>query len=148
MRIPLTFADDQVQLTCRMTTPRTSASVTFIVDTGSPYTFLGGSDTRRQMLRVSYANKPQTIYWGDTAFKLGNIQNVSLWVRKEENGEEGLEILRLPRMHATRDWVLSEAKDGVKGYVSPSIIGVNFLVDHKLRLVVDGLARSAYLEQI
>jgi len=146
MRIPLILSEEGILiLSCTIHTPHKVGRINFIVDTGSPDTFVGGIDSRKLGLKVVYGDKPKTIYWGQTAFRLGQIRQVELWMRKVEGGVEKPATFRFARFYATNDWVLSGRNPD--RYDSPNILGMSFVLEQGFRLVVDGKKKEAWLEK-
>lgn len=146
MRIPLSFSEDDVlTLSCTIHTQHGVGRVNFIVDTGSPDTFIGGIDSRKLGLRIVYGDKPKTIYWGQTAFRLGQIRQVEVWMRKLEDDIEKPVTFRFSRFYATKDWVLSGRNPD--RYDSPNILGMSFILEQGFKLVVDGKKKEAWLEK-
>ncbi|MBI2578141.1 MAG: hypothetical protein HYW26_00360 [Candidatus Aenigmarchaeota archaeon] len=75
---------------------------------------------------------------------MGYVRNVTLWVKKiNDDGKEGVHVMRFKELKATRDTI--ENTDG--SIESPNLIGINFLVEHGFKLIIDGKNKTAWLEK-
>ncbi len=144
MKITLFFSPEESAflVTSRVILPRIAKPLTFIVDTGSPKSFIGAIDAKKWEIPFT-TKRPEIIYWGDKEFKLQLLRNVQLWLVGEEDGQEKIKYMKKPspKLYVTHDYVHEE-----KGDISPNVLGIDFLFNNGFRLVIDGKSRTAWLE--
>jgi hypothetical protein len=140
MIIPLEIVDDSIFLTTTIHAPHIAGRVSFMIDTGSPISFISGIDAPKLQIPRKI-EKGEKIFWADKEFKLGKISNVDLWVLATDSGKDTLKILKLPYLSVTFDFIhVKQTMD------SPNILGMDFIIKQQLRLVVDGQEKKAYFE--
>ena len=141
MKIPLTVLDEEITLTAMVRAPRISGAMNFLIDTGSDASFIGGIDMRRleiQRNRLRFREE-DTIFWGNSPFRLGKLRNVELWVKAEN---EKLHVFHLPYLYVSPDFIHTR-----EGQVSPNILGLGFMRTEKLTFCFDGQTNTAVLEK-
>lgn len=104
-------------------------SLKFILDTGSPYTFLGRDDALKQdRLLKNLRIKERTLMCGG-AMNIEEIPDAVTLMFKKENGEMfSLEL---------DNFAISDRPSKKGDLFSPSIIGLDFLRDNGFKLFID-----------
>lgn len=146
MKINLLYSEEESAyvMTGKLLLPRTTpGDIAFTVDTGSPTSFIGAVDAGRLKIKFSPSTKPNKIYWGNKEFKLSILHNLNLWIVGEQDGVKHLKVMKFPQIEITKDFVHTE-----EGKMSPSLLGLDFLFNNGLKLVIDGKTKEAYLEDI
>ncbi|MFH0830314.1 MAG: hypothetical protein V1887_04100 [Candidatus Aenigmatarchaeota archaeon] len=111
----------------------------FIVDTGSPYTFIGKDDAARQTRLLQNLTVREQALMGGGRINIMTIPGPLRIALKQEDGQ--IFSMELPYFGFSD-------KTSTKGLsVSPSIIGLDFLRDHGFKLFVDMKNKTAYLEK-
>ena len=114
--------------------PHIYGFVEAIVDTGSPTTILGVSDVKR--MRVSKVqlkkleSKKESIACGGSLIKTKNLQEAKLRIG------QSLECIMPVQIPV----------DEIQGSSQPTILGVDFLIKNKLKLIFDPNKKEAYFE--
>ncbi len=142
MKVPLKWVKDGIYLHARIMATHVTGQLRFLIDTGSEVSFVGGIDARRLGIKLNKTSNPEDcVYLGRTRFRLIDMRNVRLSFIGEENGQEKIKAINVPELKVTPD-VLQDK--GIKD--SPNILGLDFLVLNKLRIVVDGSNNTAWFE--
>ncbi|MBU0977008.1 MAG: hypothetical protein KKD18_01190, partial [Nanoarchaeota archaeon] len=123
-----------VTLAIRSETPYIFGFVTAIIDTGSPTTILGAGDVRR--MRISQIQM-QKLIGEEKAVSLGGAQIKTRILPEASLGIGEKLNVKIP---------IQVPVKVIKGTPPPSIIGVDFLLEGKLKLFFDPSAKEAYLE--
>ncbi len=139
MRIPIKvefFAGGlrpMVALILRSKTPHIFGFINAIVDTGSPSTILGSADV--QKMRISQIQMQKLI----GAEKEVNLGGAQMKTRSLPEAELSLKdkVIKIPVQVPVKI---------IKGVPPPTIIGVDFLLEGKLKFFFDPSSREAYFE--
>lgn len=142
LKIPLAIeASDKISLSAILKCSRRNIllSVKFIIDTGSPFTFLGWDDAAKQERLLKNLRIKETALMGGGKMNIAEIPDAVALMFKNENGE--LCALELP------NFSLADRPSKKGDMFSPSIIGLDFLRSNNFKLVVDMKNKQAYLER-
>ena len=113
--------------------------IKFIIDTGSPYTFIGKDDAARQTRLLQNLAVRNQAFMGGGKINIMNIPGPLTITLKQE--DEQTFSMNLPYFGYSD-------KMATKGLnVSPSIIGMDFLKEQDFKLFVDMKNKVAYLEK-
>lgn len=120
--------------TLKSEVPHIFGFVNAIIDTGSPKTILGGADIQR--MRISQVQM-QKLVGAEREVNLGGAQ-----MKTRELPEAEIKIgdkinVKLPVQVPVKI---------IKGVPPPTIIGVDFLLEGKLKFFFDPFRKEAYLE--
>ena len=145
VRIPVNYSKsskgESIFVTARLLAPHVSGYVDLIVDTGCPFSFIGAIDVEKLNIKVAGKRPVEDIQWGDKILRFFPFHGSELWFRAENDGVEKPHVIRHKKLRATLDFVaVKERKD------SPNVLGMDFLSDNNLQLVVDGKTKSAWFE--
>ncbi|MHA1222813.1 MAG: hypothetical protein ACTSP3_06090 [Candidatus Heimdallarchaeaceae archaeon] len=117
-------------------------NITFIVDTGSAESLISEADALK--IRIPIKSLPQKKGMGrgltGGAIKLRTMKDVTISFKTEDNKIEKIKISGI-------DIGLSAKRDE-KSIIRDSIIGNNFLLQNKLKLIFSPFEKIAYLEKI
>jgi len=144
VRIPLKFDGDRenIYINAGIVIPGKPGPfpVSFIVDTGSPVTFI--DEFYSSKFRVFAKNLPlgSPIYMGGTKVDLYKLSAVEMIFRDEK--DKPIAINFEDMSVAKTAWTRKEAR-----YVGESILGMNFLKNTKSSLFVDPSNALAYMEK-
>jgi len=122
-----------VTLTLKSTTPRIFGFINAIVDTGSPSTILGSADLQKmrisqiQMRKLIGAEKELNI--GGAQMKTRSLPEAELIIKDK--------VVKIPVQVPVKV---------IKGVPPPTVIGVDFLLEGKLKFFFDPTNRESYLE--
>ncbi|MBS3077355.1 hypothetical protein J4233_03720 [Candidatus Pacearchaeota archaeon] len=123
-----------VTLTIRSEIPHIFGFVNAVIDTGSPTTILGAGDVQR--MRISQIQM-QKLTGEEKEVNLGGAQ-IKTRILSEANLSVGEKLnVKIPVQIPVKI---------TKGTPPPSIIGVDFLLEGKLKFLFDPNAKEAYLE--
>lgn len=143
MRIPLKFVDGRLILVTKVRTKRAFGSIDFHIDTGSTITFMGASDAMRFQIPVGALPPKQTAKIGGGSLGLHELSNVTLYCH--DDGGQSVSLLEEQPL-----LVASSLRKGPEAAVAaqsfPSLIGTEFLLEHKLALYFAPAENIAYLE--
>jgi len=120
--------------TLKSTTPHIFSFVTAIIDTGSPNTILGSADVQR--MRLSQIQM-QKLIGEEKEVNLGGAQMKTRTLEEAELSLGGKLQVKIPVQVPVKL---------IKGSPPPSIIGVDFLLEGKLKFFFDPNKKEAYLE--
>lgn len=143
--IPLKIIDDRVILNATLRIHGQHCglvNIVFIVDTGSPDSFIGTTD-----MLIKGIKPGKKLYYDKIAggkYTIYEVKNVDMYVRNQNNKTIKLKIGDFKGAEPTPS--KESAKMGSKWQV-PSIIGMDFLLKHKLSLFVAAHVNKAYLER-
>ncbi|MFA4820088.1 MAG: hypothetical protein WC613_03980 [Candidatus Aenigmatarchaeota archaeon] len=146
MKIPLRFfgnaGDEEIVVGCRVLTAHVSGTMDFIIDTGSPRTFIGLIDCQKLGIKIKAPSDKDVMQWADKKLHIGKTTHpLKLTFIAEEDNQEKAKTLNVGRMDATTDFITMKGNKD-----SPSIIGLDFLMINKMRLCVDGASKKAWFE--
>lgn len=150
MKIPLRILEDKVQVNTllRCSKFRLLGQVMLIIDTGSPLTILSEGDALKLKVPIASLRNPpdekKHIYMGGSISELKIIpKEVNLIFKNEDGKTETIVLSNLCVAISTK------RDDRHKGISqgSPSILGLDFLKNHKFSLYVNPEKDSAYLER-
>ena len=144
MRIPLNFDEEKssifLNIAIRIPGRVGPFPATFIIDTGSPLTFM--DEFYSSKFRIFAKNLPfdSFIYMGGTKVSLYKLGKSEFILRSE--GDK-LESMAFDSLKVARTaWTKKEAT-----YAGESILGLDFLKELELKLFVDPSNDAAYLER-
>ena len=121
-------------LTLRSETPHIFGFVNAIIDTGSPITILGSADMQR--MRISQIQM-QKFIGEEKEVNLGGAQiKTRILPEAELNIGDKIKI-KIPVQVPVKI---------IKGVPPPTIIGVDFILEGKLKFFFDPAGKEAYLE--
>jgi len=116
--------------------------IEFLVDTGCPCTVISFNDAKRlkiPFLRLSKVSGNPNIRLAGTTFVRYLLPDVDLYL-KDENGE----IITIKSELLS---VLKPTGKTIKGSITPSILGWDFLLSNNLRLILDAPNGESFLEK-
>ena len=143
-RIPLVF-EDQIWVMGSIVISgihSAPAIVRFAVDTGSPYTILSLNECRR-------LNIPQAILQQDRQLKLGGTTHYRMLINRKTSLLLRAEDQRIQTFAYDYGIIfpVAQTRASIANALSlPSLLGLDFLKDNKLRFVCDAAEGIAYLE--
>lgn len=94
MKIPLRFygsgGDEVIEIGCRILTAHVSGTMDFIVDTGSPRSFIGLIDCQRLGIKIKKPTDKDVMQWADKKLHIGKTTHpISLtFVAEDDNQGE------------------------------------------------------------
>ncbi len=113
----------------------------FVVDTGSPYSFLSGKDVKVLQIPIKGKTAKEELDFGGSRFKKVELPKFELFLLKESEGHIALSV-NLSALHTTK-----QAPKKIKtALMLPSILGMDFLRDQKFSLHVLLTENLAYLQ--
>ena len=121
-------------VTLRSTEPHIFGFITAIIDTGSPTTILGSADVQR--MRISQIQM-QKLTGTEKEVNLGGAQLKTRLLPEAELSIDNKIKVKIPVQVPVKL---------IKGVPPPTIIGIDFLTEGKLRFSFDPCAKEAYLE--
>lgn len=142
MRLPLVFDKDRTRLTVVATvnfSGRVPIPVSFIVDTGSPFTFVDEFNSAKVRIFTKNLTFDRDALMGGTKVAMYKAGNVVIKFRDEANGL--FEIKFNEMKVAQTEWTRREAI-----YSGASILGLDFFLENKLSLHVNPAKNIAYIE--
>ena len=144
MKIPLDFDKERTRVSVVASIrfeSRTPIPVLFVVDTGSPVTFVDEFVSSKARVFTKNLKFDHFALMGGTKIAVHDAGGVNIGF-KGENGA----LVQMPfdAMKVTKsEWKRKEAI-----YSSVSIIGLDFLLENKLVLYINPAKRMAYLEDM
>lgn len=121
-------------------TPRKIIPTTFILDTGSPKTIIGYSDSMRLQIPLNSLSKEGIISIGGRKYD-GYKFNRMQFIFKTEEGGSITEEKEVAVIKPT------SPKEVVEVQSMPTIIGTDFLKEKRYKLFCDIAGKEAYLEK-
>lgn len=113
----------------------------FVIDTGSPYSFISGKDVRVLQIPVKGKTTKEELDFGGSRFKKVQVPKFDMFLLKETNDSMALKV-NLSALHTTK-----QAKKKIKtALMLPSILGMDFLLEQKFSLHVILTENLAYLQ--
>ena len=111
----------------------------FIVDTGSPETFIDEFVTSKFRILTKNLKKSNSILMGGTKIDLFELGKVMMYFRDENDRSVSLKFnnLKVSQTAWTREG---------STYLSTSLLGMDFLLENKLSLFVNPDRKEGYLE--
>lgn len=139
MKIKLTTESGYLMGVMVLKTPHKTIRTTFILDTGSPQTLIGYSDSRR--LQIPFTSCDKNVEMGGRKYKGYLYDKVTAIFLSEDNKpiEENLGDVEVVRPNS-----LKEIDDVDR---IPTLIGTDFLKRLKYKLFCDFAKNDAYLEK-
>ena len=117
--------------------------VRFIIDTGSNDSYLNAKDRRQLGIRLTVPKAKEMVLWSGTLCRRIPINNLTLYLWAGRNRRDQDEYERCTvQLYELR---ASQRKSTLLGL--PSILGMNFLRDHRFALHVRPAEQLAYLER-
>jgi len=144
-RIPLRISDDRLILTVIAECPKLripKSLVEFVVDTGSPNSFISHSDVKNMQIPVMGKKVEGEIDFGGSRFKYFSPPKFNIYVLKGEGKDYTKFKVSLQALKTTKT---SKKKIEI-AHNLPSIIGINFLREQKFSLHVILTEELAYLQ--
>ena len=115
------------------------------VDTGSPNTVIGEGDAIKLNIPITKLPREKTSYGlGGGSVDLHSLSKVMLYFRDEDDNSIMIEF---PSIYISRCAKVDERTKTIAQSI-PSILGVDFLVKHKFKLIFDPSNKVAYLEKL
>ena len=119
--------------------------IRFVIDTGSPQSAICEKDALIMQIPFNRIRKSIRVYGiGGSSVEAKPIKRAVITFRNEEGG---LEHRTLPVIYACRT-TKRDMKTRSLSQSLPSILGVDFLIDNRFRLVFDPVNLEAYLEEV
>ncbi len=115
-------------------------NIKFVVDTGSPYSFIGRDDIERNDRLLHNLVVKKRALMGGGVVDITEIPDSVILNFHDENGK--ICKLELPGFSVT------ETPSSKHKFTSPSILGLDFLKEHGFVLFVDMKNGVAYLERL
>ena len=114
----------------------------FIVDTGSPKTFIGATDSVRLGIDkyVKDSQEKETIVMGKTSMNLKILRNVKIYTKSDENK---IRTFDLPRLGVVEELLMADKNRQV---VMPNLIGLDFIKENDLSLHYISKENKAYFD--
>ena len=146
-RIPLQIVEGRLVLTavieCEGLRIRKQV-MDFIIDTGSPDSYLSQKDVTKLQIPVSGKPSKGEIDFGGSRFKQIDIPKVTLYLLKE--GKENRDYVKLEVSLLALSTTKASLKKIQMAESLPSILGINFLKEQKVSLHVILTEELAYLQ--
>lgn len=142
MRLPLVFDKARTRLSVVATvgfSGRPAIPVSFIVDTGSPFTFVDEFNSAKVRIFTKSLEFDCDALMGGTKVAMYKTGGVIMKFRDEADGL--IEIKYAEMKVAQTEWTRRETT-----YSAASILGLDFLLENKLSLHVDPAKELAYIE--
>ena len=140
MKIPLTIAQGKITVLATILHKRIFGHIEFFIDTGSDTSFIGYSDALKLKIPISALQFSHHAKIGGGSIELKKIDNVNFIFRNEQKeGEKICEPLFLVANNVRKQDEIAQA--------FPSILGLNFLLEHRFALHVNPYKNEAYLEE-
>jgi predicted aspartyl protease len=148
MKIPLQISKEKrLSVVALMDAPRyrvRNYPITFFVDTGSNETFVSEMDTQRFSIPISKMPFIKHIYIGTSVYALHSLEDVALVFKTEDNSIERINMSKMNAAVSTK----KGAESRQLALSTPSLLGVDFLFQNRLKLVFSPAENIAYLENI
>jgi len=120
-------------------------AVLFVVDTGSPQSAICEKDSLRLQVPFNRIHKSIRVWGiGGSSVEAKPMKNAIITFRDDNNK---LVHKTIKELYACRTTKRNRAAIG-KSRSLPSILGVDFLEEHRFKLVFDPVNLNAYLEQV
>jgi len=146
MKFPLSILNDRIILPVLFDAPSYRIRlkrISFCVDTGSPNTYIDNGTA--QIIGIPF-NKLKI---DEVAVRLGGIKFSSLLMTntsfKVKNDQDSLYTFKLPEIKVLSPTKATQEAKNI-AYSTPSILGLDFLRENKLKLFCDLANDIAYLE--
>ncbi|MFH1420751.1 MAG: hypothetical protein ABIG30_02175 [Candidatus Aenigmatarchaeota archaeon] len=141
MKIPLDITNRGLVLVAFVSALRyrIHGLITFIIDTGSDTSFIGGDDSARFNVPVDRLPLFKYVILGGTKIDLHLLKDVHLTFKNSESLPFKIKLAQFSMGKAT--WSRKSGFETV-----PSILGLDFLIENKLSLHLDVDKNEAYLE--
>ncbi|MFH1590953.1 MAG: hypothetical protein ABIC95_03415 [archaeon] len=153
VRLPLIISENRLILSSFVSCDRLRIRkqyVEFVVDTGSPYSFISYGDALKFQIPLSQYTKSEALQFGGSTYNRVQLPHLDLYVFKEGwKAAEELSEEYLLRMNIEINALKTTKKGKEKerlAQMMPSIIGMDFLEKHKMGLFVNPSEKIAYLE--
>lgn len=114
----------------------------FVVDTGSPNSYLSDKDVRRLQIPIKEKLSKEEVDFGGSRFKQVSLPKIEMYLLKEESGKPLTLSVTISALKTTK----TSAKKIQVAQTLPSILGLDFLREQKLSLHVILTEELAYLE--
>jgi len=115
-----------------------------LIDTGSPFTVLSPVDAMKMRLPIKSMRKGLGVSLAGFRFFKHNLKNASFTFKTADGGAISLQVQNLGVLVQTK--INNKVLEDIKPI--PSIIGNDFLEEHKLTLFFNPSQKIAYLETI
>ena len=147
-RIPLQISEGRLVLTsmiiCESLRIHKPRLMNFVIDTGSPDSYLSGKDVKVLQIPLKGRNSSGEVHFGGSRFKHISIPKIKMYLLKEGKGTGHIELdVRLKALKTTK----TSEKNMQIAESLPSILGMDFLKDQKLSLHVILAEELAYLQK-
>lgn len=115
-----------------------------LIDTGSPFTVLSPLDAMKMRLPIKSMQKGLGVSLAGFRFFKHNLKNVSFTFKTADDGSISFQFQNLGVLVPTK--INRKVLEDIKPI--PSIIGNDFLEEHKLALLFNPSQKIAYLETV
>lgn len=146
MKIPLRITDIGIELPSVISSPQYRLGfvrTSFIVDTGSPQTFISEGDALRLNLPLNKLKFREHMRMAGSVFEVLEMRNVGLYVKTDEERSEKIELPYIGVARGTK----KDSKSIQIAQSFPNILGIDFLKQNKLALYFNPSKNIAYLEK-
>lgn len=140
-KIPLEVGNDGITLPSGILISRYHVNLSqifFLIDTGSTASFISPDDVERIHIPINSLQVVDNMKIGGASSDLMKIEGVELLI-KEENGK--LIHLKVAEFRVASKGKRKKDKEGF-----PSILGIDFLHQYRIKLVYNGNLNEAYME--
>lgn len=148
MKIPLQFYDGRLIVLVSLTSSKYRLGIAhaqFIVDTGSSVTFISDGDALRLGIPMSSLPFSQHVRMAGSVFELYEISHIKVHFKHKEEQED--KIISFDYKYYVSKSTKRDQKSRDIAQAFPSILGMDFLKENKLKLVVIPHKDIAYLEE-
>ena len=146
-RIPLQIIEGRLVVLAAVECPSLRVRrqlIEFVIDTGSPESYIGQKDSTKLQIPVKDRREDGTVAFGGSQYKKIKLPSFTFYLLKQDNQKNDYVLLEV-NLHALKTTKTSphrvQAADA-----SPSILGLDFLIEQKLSLHVILTADMAYLQ--
>ena len=145
MKFPLKLIDDQIVANIILSSNKYRIGlklVNFIVDTGSPKSFLSEGDALRLQIPIDSLREPTPIRMGGGRYQVFKTKSFSFFFKKDDNETHKIEMPNffVAKTAKKSDQAIFESQN------FPSILGVDFFMMNSLSLHFDPNSNIMYIE--
>lgn len=145
-RIPLKIVDYQVILSAFLHSPKlriTHRYIEFVIDTGSPYSFLNETEIHRLQIPIKDRISREEINIGGSHYQSIGLPKITMYLLTEDHPNKHVSFLTsLQVLKTTR-----QSTEKIQtAQALPSILGMDFLFEQKISLHVIPTENLAYLQ--
>jgi hypothetical protein len=127
--------------------PRCFGGILTVVDTGSPRTIISARDAFILKIPVSnFPEAPEIKGFGRGGIPCRKIESFKFYIKSDENQIRNIDmplyVVDITRLHSLNQDMINNA------YKVPSIMGLDFLTNLNLKLVVDLKNNQSYFQEL